>query len=587
MRQLDFTGCDVDALASRARDARRRRATRYSTLCALEARFVGDFAEGLLIDRNPEFESWLITQRRQFREFHVALLERLVELSAEQPSDSFRYLEKWLQLAPFDVRPHELLLNALLRTGRVREAEEHFFVDDAIFSRRRGWTGCRSAPHGKRLGSVRRAESPVIVLPDTSLARVLDEVTQPPVHGAEVASSLPTRRASICVMPFIDRTSDSPQRGGFADGLTEDLITRLARLRVLFVIARGSVFALGDRNIPPEEAARLLNVDYVASGSVRRHGNRIGVNVELSEARAARIVWVDEFACSVDDSPGIPDEIGNRIVASLAREVEVAERNRAMLRPPSSLNAWEAYHRGLWHMYRFNGDDNVQAAHFFKMALAQDRTFARAHACLSFTHFQNAFLHHAEQRDREIALAYETAGESLIADDRDPAAHWAMGRALWLRGEQAESLIELERSVALSPNFALGHYTLGFVHCQSGDSRLAIASTDYSRHLSPFDPLLFAMLAARGMALLRLGRYDEAADAASKAAARPNAHVHVQAIAVTCLAAANRLEEARRVYATVLGRVPDYQLAHFLTAFRFPPDVAEIYRRSAARIGFV
>ncbi len=181
----------------------------------------------------------------------------------------------------------------------------------------------------------------------------------------------------------------------------------------------------------------------------------------------------------------------------------------------------------------------------------------------------------------------KTAGESLIADDHDPAAHWAMGRALWLRGEQAESLIELERSVALSPNFALGHYTLGFVHCQSGDSRLAIASTDYSRHLSPFDPLLFAMLAARGMALMRLGRYDEAADAASKAAARPNAHVHVQAIAVTCLASADRLEEARRVHATLLRRVPDYQFGHFLTAFRFPPEVAELYRRSAARIGFV
>ncbi len=401
-----------------------------------------------------------------------------------------------------------------------------------------------------------------------------------------VASS-PTRRASICVMPFVDRTSDAPQQGGFADGLTEDLITRLARLRVLFVIARGSVYALGARNIPPEEAARLLNVDYVASGSVRRQGNRICVSVELAEARAARIVWVDEFACGLDDSPDIPEEISNRIVASLAREVEMAERNRAMLRAPNSLNAWEAYHRGLWYMYRFNGDDNVQAAHFFRMALEQDRTFARAHACLSFTHFQNAFLHHAEQRDREIALAYETAGESLVADDRDPAAHWAMGRALWLRGEQGESLIELEKSVALSPNFALGHYTLGFVNCQSGDSRLAIASTDYSRHLSPFDPLLFAMLATRGMALLRLGRYDEAADAAYKAAARPNAHQHVQAIAVTCLASAERFEEARRVYAALLRRVPDYQFSHFLAAFRLPPDVAELYRRCAARIGFM
>ncbi len=159
-------------------------------------------------------------------------------------------------------------------------------------------------------------------------------------------------------------------------------------------------------------------------------------------------------------------------------------------------------------MYRFNSDDNLQAAHFFKMALAQDRTFARAHACLSFTHFQNAFLHHTEQREHEIALAYDTAGEGLVADDRDPAAHWAMGRALVVTRRAVEIADRAGAlAVALSPNFALGHYTLGFVHSQSGDSRLAIASTDYSRHLSPFDPLLFAMLASRGMALLRLGRY--------------------------------------------------------------------------------
>jgi DNA-binding SARP family transcriptional activator/TolB-like protein len=580
--ELDLTECDVDALTL----ARAMRAgvgpLDTHALRELEAQFVGDFAEGLAIDRNPEFESWLGTQRRQFREFHVAVLEKLVDQLADQPSESFRYLEKWLQLAPYDVRPHELLLNALLRAGRVREAEDHFSSTTHLFEAEGlDWLPIREAWKAARQRAT--SETRVIAVPDASR----QSPTPPDDVSSVIAAASPSRRASICVMPFVDRTSASPQQGGFADGLTEDLITRLARLRVLFVIARGSVFALGARNIPPEEAARLLNVDYVASGSVRRQGNRISVNVELAEARAARIVWVDEFTCSVDDSPGIPDEIGNRIVASLAREVEMSERNRAMLRPPSSLNAWEAYHRGLWHMYRFNGDDNVQAAHFFKVALAQDRTFARAHACLSFTHFQNAFLHHAEQRDREIALAYETAGESLIADDHDPAAHWAMGRALWLRGDQAESLIELERSVALSPNFALGHYTLGFVHCQSGDSRLAIASTDYSRHLSPFDPLLFAMFAARGMALLRLGRYEEAAEAASKAAARPNAHIHIQAIAATCLASADRLVEAQRLYATLRARAPDYQFARFLSAFRFPPDVAEIYRRNAARIGFV
>src|SRR6201999_1054972 len=94
-------------------------------------------------------------------------------------------------------------------------------------------------------------------------------------------------------------------------------------------------------------------------------------------------------------------------------------------------------------------------------------------------------------RDQQTALALESASQSLAADERDPAAHWALGRALWLRGEQGESIAELERSVELSPNFALGHYTLGFVHAQSGDPQLAMAASDRSRQLSPFDPLQF------------------------------------------------------------------------------------------------
>ena len=225
------------------------------------------------------------------------------------------------------------------------------------------------------------------------------------------------------------------------------------------------------------------------------------------------------------------DAIVDRIVAAIAEEIETAECHRAILKPPSSLDAWEAYHRGLWHMYKFNGPDNRHAEQFFRGALELDPTFARAHAGLSFTHFQNAFLDLTRDRERQIELAFETAGQSLGADDRDPAAHWAMGRALWLRGAQSESCAELERSIELSPNFALGHYTLGFVQSQAGDPRSAIEATNYSRQLSPFDPLQFAMLASRALAHVRLGELEEAADWAVKATARPNAHAHILAIA--------------------------------------------------------
>src|SRR6185295_830548 len=248
----------------------------------------------------------------------------------------------------------------------------------------------------------------------------------------------------------------------------------------------------------------MLNVDYVVSGSVRRTGKRLTVGVELVETRTARIVWADSFHRKLDDTFLVLDEIGDRIVATIANEIETLERNRAILKPPSSLDAWEAHHRGLWHMYRFSKADNEQARQFFSQALRLDPTFARAYAGLSFTHFQNAFQGWAE-REPEIERAYETAGQSLMVDDRDPAAHWAMGRALWLHGRQDQSIIELERAIDLSPNFALGHYTLAFVHSQGGDPQAAVTFSDHSRHLSPFDPMLFAMFGSRAMGLVRLG----------------------------------------------------------------------------------
>ncbi len=393
------------------------------------------------------------------------------------------------------------------------------------------------------------------------------------------------RRASIAVMPFLDRTDGSGARGGPADGLAHDIITRLAKLRSLFVIAQGTVFALDERSVGAEMAGRTLNVDYVASGSLRRQGNRLIVAIELTETRTDRIIWAETFDEKVDSAFYVLDEIGDRIVASIASEIETTERNRAILKPPSSLDAWEAHHRGLWHMYRFNRPDNERAQHYFEMAVRLDPTFARAHAGLSFTHFQNAFQGWAE-RDRAVDLAFQSAGQSLMVDDRDPAAHWAMGRALWLRGQQDQSVVELETAVELSPNFALGHYTLAFVRSQSGDPRAAIEASDHSRQLSPFDPLLFAMLATRAIALVRLGRLDEAADWAVKAMRRPNAHVHILAIATCCLALAGRNEEAHTAAASIRRARPDYRIGDFLAAFRFAPDAVALFRQGAERIGF-
>ncbi|WP_354490163.1 transcriptional regulator [Mesorhizobium robiniae] len=569
---LDLGGSFVDAIDIASAAAKGVETLDLERLQALSELFVGDFLEGLEIDRSPHFMSWVTAQRRRFSSCHAAILEHLVNNLPVGSRSVSAHIERWLALAPFDGRAHVALLENLAQRGQVGACEEHLAAAAQLFQSedldfapvRDAWRAIKDRP------SVA-----------TPCARSVVSLA-PPIALAEPDAAVP-RRASLAVMPFFEEAGVGP-RGGLADGLTHDIITRLAKLRDFFVIARGSVFALAEKDIAPEDAGRRLNVDYVATGAVRSLPGRIIVSIELVEVRTARIVWTETFERRPDDIFAVLDEIGNAIVSSISNEIETRERNRAMLKAPNSLNAWEAYHRGLWHMYRFTRTENEQARHFFDIALKLDPTFARAYAGLSFTHWQNAFQRWGD-REQESALAFEAAGQSLLVDDHNPAAHWAMGRALWLRGEQDGSLIELERAVDLSPNFALGHYALSFVHSQSGDPKSAIGSSDHSRHLSPFDPLLFGMLGSRAMALARLGQFDEAAEWALKAAARPNAHAIILAIAAHCLALAGRQDEARNFAAALRKTLPNYRADDFINTFRFEPDAEALFRQGARRIG--
>jgi TolB-like protein len=570
---LDLEGCRVDALEVAHATQEGIGQLGAERLQELSALFAGEFLDALELDRSPQFNAWLVSQRRRFRACHLAILERLVKVLPADSPDVLGVLERWLQLAALDLRAHEIMLDTLASQGRLREGTEHLAAAERLFEA----DGLDPTPLREAWHAATRRHRIAVSLPTTG------EQSAPVTSDVVIAP----RRASIAVMPLVDMPGTViAAPGNLAGSLVHDVITRLAKLRSLAVIAEGTVFALNERGVGAEAAGRTLGVDYVASGSVRRDANRVIVMMELAETRTARIIWSEDFNHSLDDTFLVLDEIGNRIVSAIASEIELAERNRAMLKPPSSLDAWEAHHRGLWHMYRFNAADNEQAQRFFRTAVQLDPTFSRAHAGLSFTHFQNAFLFRVAERQAETDRAMAAAAQGLIADERDPAAHLAMGRALWLRGEHEGCLTELEQAVELSPNFALGHYMLAFVQSQTGDARAAIRSSDYSRRLSPFDPLLFAMLAARALAHMRLGEFGEATTWAVNAASRPNAHVHVRAIAAHCLAAAARVDEGRAVVASIHKTHPAYGVADYLAAFRFDEDAQAMIRTHARALGF-
>lgn len=341
----------------------------------------------------------------------------------------------------------------------------------------------------------------------------------------------PTSRPSIAVLAFRLIGAPGPY-AAIAEALPHELIAELSRLRWLFVTARGSSFRLSASCADVREVGLLLGVRYCLSGTVEIADTGLTVTVQLADTRDAGVVWAERFTASVDDVHRVRAEIHSRILAELEIRIPLHEAARARLTVTENLDSWSAYHLGLQHMYRFNRADNAAAEVLFQRAVDLDPGFARAHAGLSFLHFQTAFLRHTEDLAGEIALARRFAERGLELDPMDPFVNFTMGRAFWLVGDLDTSLGWLERATSISPNYAQGIYACAWTEALSGRGLDGRAHVDLAMRLSPLDPLHYAMLGTRAFAHIALGEDVEAAEWAERAARSPGAHVLIPMIAV-------------------------------------------------------
>ena len=400
-------------------------------------------------------------------------------------------------------------------------------------------------------------------IPSSADARLGDNF--PDVPG-DIDLSLPAQ-PSIVILPF-DADDDADHRN-FARGLTHDIMTRIARTRSFFVIARGTAFKFAPGAHDVCDVTRRLGVRYVAQGNIQFGGPTVRINAALADGVEGREIWAENFNHKLEYVYEAQEEITDLIVGAISVEVEVAERQRAMLESPASLDAWSAYHRGCWHMYRFTPEDYEQAQKYFELSMRLDPNSSRTLAGLSFVHWQRAFLEISPDRAGETQQAMELARQSVSLNPRDPLGHWALGRAHLLHGDMSESLVELNTSTALNPSFAVGQYTLGFALMHTGDTVHSIERADKARRLSPYDPMSFAMIGVRGFSLALTGQYDEAARLMALSVQQPNAHYHMVAMAAVCDVLAGNREAARRGRGRLLQARPGYGAGEFLRAFQF------------------
>jgi TolB-like protein len=391
------------------------------------------------------------------------------------------------------------------------------------------------------------------------------------VPGAAAAREGPPAEAgkpSIAVLPF-RLLGDAGPHAAIAEALPDELIIDLARLRWLFVTARGSSFRLRASDADMGDIGRLLGVRYCLAGVVEVLGKSLAVSVELVDTRDAGVVWADRFEGSLDDVHRVREDIRHSVLAALEIQIPLHEAALVRLNVSEDLDAWSAYHLGLQHLYRFNRRDNAAAAGLFQRALARDPGFARAHAGLSFVHFQTAFMRYVDDVAGEAGEARRFATLALELDEMDPFVNFVMGRSYWLTGDLDGGLPWLERATALCPSYAQGIYARAWTETLAGRAEEGRGHVDLAMRLSPLDPLFYAMLGTRGFTHLLEGDDGQAAYWAERAARAPGAHVLIAMIASATNAIVGDEAASRAWAARVRERNPALTRADFFRSFPF------------------
>ena len=407
----------------------------------------------------------------------------------------------------------------------------------------------------------------------------------PSVASTSAPLHLPSQ-PSIAVLPLrVIGTID--KYAVIADALPHELIAELSRLHWLFVLARGSSFQFRDPEPDIQQIGAVLGARYCLSGTLEEDGPRIAITIDLVDTRTHQVIWGDHYSSLAEGVHELRAVIVASIITALEFQIPLHEAQIAALGSSESLDAWALYHLGLERMFRFNRHDNDEASVLFERAIALDPHFARAHAGLSFTRFQNAFMGYVTDVESEATTARRFAERALDLDFADPFANLVFGRSLWLTGGMADSVPWIDRALALNPNYAQASYAHAFADamlCRGDDGQ---RHADRAMVLSPIDPMHYAMMGARAFSHAVRGEHEEAADWSDRAARAPNSHVLITMIAVLCNALAERESHARSWADVVRSRNSALSQADFFHAFPFEGrNVRSIFSKALTGFGF-
>src|SRR5689334_8675149 len=293
-------------------------------------------------------------------------------------------------------------------------------------------------------------------------------------------------RPGIAVLPFINMSGDRAQ-DYFSDGISEDIITALSKLRWFYVIARNSSFVYKNKPVHLKQIGEEIGVGYVVEGSVRKDGDRVRITAQLNDVATGSHIWAERYDRSLADVFAVQDEITQSIVAAIEPQLYAAENFRAQRKAPDSMDAWDLVMRGLSHYWRVTRQDNVVAQALLEKAIKIDPRYGQALGVLATSHSFGAHMGW-ETMAQAMPVAERAALSAIHGDSEDPWAHLALASVYLFNRRFDDSLAEFELALRLNPNFSLarGYYGVALAYCgrwEEGDH-----NARHALRLSPRDP---------------------------------------------------------------------------------------------------
>jgi len=429
------------------------------------------------------------------------------EIESEKPPETRIRLRMGINLGDIIVESDDIYgdgVNIAARLEALAQPGEIVISEAAVQTTDR--TGCRFIDLGtQHLKNITRPVRVYRIVPAGTEANGESAVAERP------ASLVPGfgERPAIAVLPFKHEGGDAGQEH-FVDAITEDIITELARWRSFPVISRSSMFTYKGRDVDLKSLAVQLGVRYVVEGSLRRLGTRMRTSVQVVDVETMDNLLAEKYEYEVDDLFTMRDEIVSTIVGAISPELLRNERDRASRAPQPNANAYELYQRAAWHLFRYTRENNEKARKYLSNVLDMDPGYAKASAGLAIAFWQAAHAGWTSDRKafHEMGLAH--GRNAVLADSRDPAAHFALGATLLSAGSPHEAIVHLREALRLNPSDAQAHANLAFASNFLDRPNEALREIELALRLSPHDPLRFLWLPAVAISHYLAGHYRDA-----------------------------------------------------------------------------